>query len=142
MAWIPSSLIPLRHQIWTHPWMSLMPLHLQSLLSVTAQLVLFLTLLNHSLLLALSLINWGAWLGALLAPVTLATKMSASGLICYFSGHPAAYGFWSSTLPDNITLTPANRKADHCLSEFQTGIDAAAHATLDTEQFLPQNCPC
>ena len=33
-AWIPSSLIPLRHQNWILPWisMSLMSLHLQSLL--------------------------------------------------------------------------------------------------------------
>ena len=30
---------------------------------------------------------------ALLAPVSLATKMSASKLICYFSSHPAAFGF-------------------------------------------------
>ena len=31
---------------------------------------------------------------ALLAPVSLATKMSASKLIHYFSSHPAAFGFW------------------------------------------------
>ena len=73
---------------------------------------------------------------ALLAPVPLATKMSASKLICYFSSQPAAFGFQSSTLPDNITLTPAKRKADQSLSEFQTGIGAAAHATLDTEQLI------
>ena len=42
---------------------------------------------------------------ALLAPVPLATKMSASKLIHYFSSHPAAVTFWSSTPPDNITLT-------------------------------------
>ena len=30
---------------------------------------------------------------ALLAPVSLATKMSASKLIHYFSSHPAAFGF-------------------------------------------------
>ena len=33
-----------------------------------------------------------------LAPVPLATKMSASKLIHYFSRHPAAFGFWSSLL--------------------------------------------
>ena len=48
----------------------------------------------------------------LLAPVPLATKMSASKLIYYFSSHPAAFGFQSSTPLDNITLTSANRKAD------------------------------
>ena len=40
----------------------------------------------------------------------------------------------SSTPPDNITLTSANRKADQSLFNMQTGIGAAAHATLDTEQ--------
>ena len=72
----------------------------------------------------------------LLAPVPLATKMSTSKLICNFSSHPSAFGFQFSTPPDNITLTPANRKADQSLSEFLTGIDAAAHASLDTEQLV------
>ena len=66
----------------------------------------------------------------------LATKMSASKLICYFSSHPAAFRFWSSTPPDNITLTSANRKADQSLSELHTGVGAAAHFTLDTEQLI------
>ena len=57
-------------------------------------------------------------------------------MIHYFSSHPTAFGFWSSTAPDNITLTPVNRKPDHSLSEFQTGIGAAAHATHDTEQLI------
>ena len=64
----------------------------------------------------------------------LATKMSASKLTCYSSSHPAAFGFQSSTPPVNIPLMSANRKADQSLSEFQTGIGAAAHATLDIEQ--------
>ena len=49
---------------------------------------------------------------ALLAPVSLATKMSASTLVCYFSSHPAAFGFQASIPPDNITLNSAIRKAD------------------------------
>ena len=49
---------------------------------------------------------------ALLAPVSLATKMSASKLIHYFSSHPAAFGFQASTPPDNISLNSANRKVD------------------------------
>ena len=40
---------------------------------------------------------------ALLAPVSLATKMSTSKLIHYFSSHPAAFRFWASTPPDNIS---------------------------------------
>ena len=71
-----------------------------------------------------------------LATVPLATKMLASKLIPYFSSHPAAFGFQSSTPPDNITLTPANRKADQSVSKFQTGIDAAGHATLNMEQLI------
>ena len=66
----------------------------------------------------------------------LATKMSVSKLIHYFSSHPAALGFQSSTPLDNITLTSANRKADQSLSDLQTGVGAAALATLDTEQLI------
>ena len=40
------------------------------------------------------------------------------------------------TPPDNINLTSASKKADQSLSDFQTGVGAAAHATLDTEQFI------
>ena len=72
----------------------------------------------------------------LFAPVSLATKMQASKLIHYFSSHPAAFGFQSSTSPDNITLTSVNRKADQNLSDFQTGVGAPAHATLDTKQLI------
>ena len=70
---------------------------------------------------------------ALLAPVSLATKMSASKLIHYFSSHPTAFGFQACTPTDNITLNSGNKKADQSLSDFQTGVGATAHATLDTE---------
>ena len=73
---------------------------------------------------------------ALLTPASLATKMSASKLIHYFSSHPAAFGFRASTPPDNISLNSANRKVDQSLSDFQTGLGATAHATLDTEQLI------
>ena len=33
-------------------------------------------------------------------------------------------------------MTLANRKAYHSLSDLQTGVGAAAHATLDTEQLI------
>ena len=62
--------------------------------------------------------------------------MLASKLIHYFSSHPAAFGFWASTLPDNISLDSANRKVDQSFSDFQTGVGVAAHATLDTEQLI------
>ena len=65
---------------------------------------------------------------ALLAPVPLATKMSASKLICYFSSHPAAFRFQSSTPLDNITS--ANRKVDQSLSDLQTGVG------LDSKLFI------
>ena len=68
--------------------------------------------------------------------MSLATRMSASKLIHYFSSHPEVIRFWSSTPPDNITLTSANRKAYRSLSDLQTGVGAAAHATLDTEQLI------
>ena len=93
---------------------------------------------NSKLQLAPSIRSHTLWYQAraLLAPVPLATKMSASKLIHYFSSHPASFGFWSSTPLDNITLTSANRKGDQSLSELQTGVGAAAHAILDTEQLI------
>ena len=72
----------------------------------------------------------------LLAPVSLATKMSASKLIHNVCSHPAAFGFWASTPPDNITVNSANRKADQSLSDFQAGVSATAYATLDMEQLI------
>ena len=68
--------------------------------------------------------------------MSLTTKMLASKLICYFSSHPEGFRFHSSTPPDNITFTFSNRKADQFLSDFQTGVGAAAYATLDTEQLF------
>ena len=68
--------------------------------------------------------------------MSLATKMSASKLIHYFSSYPAAFGFWASTPMDNVTLNSANRKADESLSDFQNGNGAAACATPDTEQLI------
>ena len=62
--------------------------------------------------------------------------MSASKLIHYFSSHPAAFRFQPFTPPDDITWTSANGKADQNLPDFQTGVGAAAHATLDTEQLI------
>ena len=93
---------------------------------------------NSKLQLAPSIRSHKLWCQAmaLLAPVPLATKMFASRLIHYFSSHPATFRFHSSTPLDNITLTSANRKADQSLSDLKTGIGAAAHATLDTEQHI------
>ena len=44
--------------------------------------------------------------------------------------------FQTSLPADNIILNPANKMTDHSLFDFQTGIAAAAHATLDTEQLI------
>ena len=102
---------------------------------------------NSKLQLAPSIKSHKLWCQAraLLAPVPLTTKMSASKLICYFSSHPPAFRFQSSTPPDNITLSSANWKADQSLLDLQTDVGAAAHATLDTEQLIAnmriENCP-
>ena len=111
-----------------------MLLHVQFLLGFSTWLVLLLIILKYSL--PPNIRSHKLWYQAraLPAPVSLVTKMSASKLIHYFSSHPAAFGFWSPTPPDNITLTSANRKADHNLSDFQTGVGAAAHIILDKEQ--------
>ena len=68
--------------------------------------------------------------------MSLATKMSASKLIHYFSSHHAAFGFQASTPPGNISLNSANQKAYQFLLDFQNCVGAAAHATLDTEQLI------
>ena len=62
--------------------------------------------------------------------------MSASKLIQYFSSYPAAFGFWSSSPPVNIDLHPANKKINHSLSDFQTGISGAVYATVDMEELF------
>ena len=108
-------------------------LHSVSTISETSKLQLVSSIRSHKLL---------CQARALLAPVPLATKILTSKLICYLSSHPTAFGFWSSTPPDNITLTPANRKADQSLSEFQTGIGAAAHTTVNrSRSFLASELP-
>ena len=68
---------------------------------------------------------------ALLAPVSLATKMSASKLIHYFFSHSAAFGFQASTPPDNISLNSANRKADQ--SQIFRLVLAPLHMLLLTQ---------
>ena len=57
---------------------------------------------NSKLQLAASIQTCKLWCQgrALLAPVSLATKMSASKLIPYFSSQSTAFGFWASTPPD------------------------------------------
>ena len=46
------------------------------------------------------------------------------------------FGFWTSLPLDNITLSASNMKTDQSLSDFETGIGAAAHATFDTKQLI------
>ena len=135
--WTPSSLIHLRHLNWTLPWRELDAITSSSVSSGFLHSVSTLSD-NSKPQLAPSICTHKLWCQAraLLAPVSLATKMSASKLIHYFSSHPAAFGFWASTPPDNISLNSANRKGDQSLSDFQTGVGAAAHSTLDTEQLI------
>ena len=83
--------------------------------------MLFLIILNCSLLLALCFINVWCQPRALPAPVPMAMKMSASKWILYFSSHSAAFGFQSSTPPDNLTFTSANRRLIRVYQNFKTG---------------------
>ena len=66
----------------------------------------------------------------------LLKQMSVSKLIHYFSSYPAAFGLQASSPPDNMTLNNMTKKTNLRLSDFQTGVGAAAHATLDTEQLI------
>ena len=80
---------------------------------------------------------------ALLAPVSLVTKMSACKLIHYFSSHPAAFGFWASTPPDNIILNSANRKANQSLwfSDW-CWCCCQCYSWHRATYLLPEGCPC
>ena len=81
LSWQTSS----THKNWMHPLMRLIAC-LQSVHGFSASLVPFLIILDHSLLLASNLVNYGARLWwALLLPVPQAGKMSASKLIHYFA---------------------------------------------------------
>ena len=42
----------------------------------------------------------------------------------------------NSSPPDNISLNPADKRTDQSLYDFQTGIGAVTHATLDIEHFF------
>ena len=73
----------------------------------------------------------------LLSHVSLPTKMLASKLICYFSSDPAAFGFQSSTPPDNITMNPANRKADESLSGWHWCSWSCSFLTSELSLLIP-----
>ena len=59
--------------------------------------------------------------------------MSACKLIPYYSSHTTSAGLLAIFSPDKFTLNHNNKKTYQSLSDFQTGIGVAAHATLDTE---------
>ena len=43
---------------------------------------------------------------------------------------------WTCLSSDNTTLNPTHKRTDQTLSDFQTGIGAAAHTTLGIEQLI------
>ena len=133
--WIPSSLIHLRHQNWTLPRRSLMPLHLQSLLGFSTWLVPFLIILSYSLLLALILINCDARLGLFLPLcLWLPRCLHLNWFITFLA---TLLPLDSRPLLHQITslwILPTGKLIS--LSDFQTGVGATAHATLDTEQLI------
>ena len=53
-----------------------------------------------------------------------------------FSSHAASYGFQAFSPLDCITFNAADKRTDQNLSDFQTGNDAAAYATLHTQQCI------
>ena len=70
--------------------------------------------------------GWGATFAS-----TTGMQMSTYKLICYTSSYPVEFGFRDSSSLDTITLNASNKKTNQNLPDFQTGIVAAAHATLD-----------
>ena len=110
---------------------------------LSTQFVPLLIILSHSFLPSIWTRKLWCQAMALLAPLSLATKMSASKLIHYFSSHPAAFRFWASTPPDNISLNSANRKADQSLKFSDWGWwHCTCYSWHRATHFLSQGCPC
>ena len=113
-------------------------LHFQSLQCFYTQLVPFLINQDHSFLLASNLIIYGARLGHYFYLYHREVKGQPLSLFITFPGikwHLDSRPFCHLLLY-TITLNPANQGMDHSLSDFQTGIGAAVHATLDTVQLI------
>ena len=103
MFLIPSSLTPMRLWNWIDPLMIQMSLHLQSLQGSYAWIISFLIILNHNLLLASNLINYGARLG------------------CYFACTTGRKNF--SILNDSLFSSHcANKKTDQSLSDLKLAL--------------------
>ena len=114
-----------------------MPLHLQSLLGFSAWLVLFLIILNCSLLLTLDLINCGARLGPFLHLCLWLPRCWHLNWFVIFLAilQPSDSGpLLHQIISPWLLLT--GRKADQNLSYFQTSAGAVAYVTLDTEQLI------
>ena len=71
-------------------------------------------------------------------PRSLPEKIPESKLTSYLKNHTAAFAFLFSTLLDKIVLNFDDKKTDQSLLDFQTGIGAASHVTLETH-FSYQN---
>ena len=121
----------LRHQDWMHHLRNLMVFLHQSHQGIYGQLVPFLILSSHRLLLASNLISYGARLESCLCLCLWQAK-----LIWYFSSHLAVFGFWShwSHQITSLWILPTGKQIR--VPDLQTGNSATAHATLDAEQIF------
>ena len=118
MVSILSSKTPSTHQNWMHPLMGLMPYPLQSLYTLSTQLILLLILPDCSKFLASNLINYGARPRLCFSLSHRKVKCPLFYMIHYFSSHPAAFGFWSFLPHDSNTMNPVNKRTDQDLSAF------------------------
>ena len=100
----------------------------------------FLVLLNCSLLPASDLIHYDTRLRYSF-PYVFGQQDVNILIDLLFCSHPVAFGLWFSSPPDNITLNPANRKADQSLSEFQTGI-GVVWLVIEQLHFSHQSFTC
>ena len=82
-------------------------------------LVPVLIILDHSLLLEINCINYGARLGIYFYLYHRQVKCQPLKLIHYFPSHQQAIGLCTSSAPDNITLNPANKRTDWSLLTFR-----------------------
>ena len=129
MVFTPSSLTPSKHQNWMHPLVRLrLGLH-QCFQGFYAWLV------WTELWIAPRIKSHKLWCQtrALFHLYCRQERSQSFKLIHYLSSHPAAFGFQALSPPDNISLNPVNKKS---LYDFEMGIHAAAHATLDTNQLI------
>ena len=87
--------------------------------------------------------SWKLWAevrGLLQQGTSNSQKVSASKLVKYFTSANQAFGFRAPSAPDGLSLDKSKKAEETKLSEFQTMLGAAAHASVEAEQLVSRLC--